>query len=202
MTHDGFVGTPDFASPEQYDHYTLYVRSDLYSQGGNVSNLMMEFAGADIAEIIKFWVGGDKKVQLRCAVASFKVDNGVASTNTLIVDTDDTYIGGTGQVSFRDETFDLKLTPLPKDFSILALRGPLKVAGTFENPDFGLEKGPLARKIGASVLLGLLNPLAAILPLIETGPGKDAPCAQLVANVEAAARGHKTAANAFMPRTP
>jgi uncharacterized protein involved in outer membrane biogenesis len=161
--------------------------TDLYSQGGEVSNLMMEFAGADIAEIVKFWVGGDRKVQLRCAVASFKVDNGVASTNTLIVDTDDTYIGGTGQVSFRDETFDLKLTPLPKDFSILALRGPLKVSGTFEKPDFGLEKGPLARKIGASVLLGLINPLAAILPLIETGPGKDAPCGQLVAQVHAAA---------------
>jgi hypothetical protein len=37
------------------------------------------------------------------------------------------------------------------------------------------------------VLLGLINPLAAILPLIETGPGKDAPCGQLVAQVHAAA---------------
>jgi uncharacterized protein involved in outer membrane biogenesis len=149
--------------------------TDLYSEGGQVSNLMMEFAGADIAEIIKFWVGGDQKVQLRCAVASFKVENGVASSQTLVVDTDDTYIGGSGQASFRDETLNFKLVPLPKDKSILALRGPLKVAGSFEHPTFGLEKGPLARKIGASLLLGLINPVAAILPLIETGPGKDAP---------------------------
>src|SRR6185369_7712834 len=78
-------------------------------------------------------------------------------------------------------------TPLPKDKSILALRGPLHAGGTFANPKIGLEKGPLARKIGASVLLGLLNPLAAIIPLIETGPGKDANCGQLVAAVQASA---------------
>jgi uncharacterized protein involved in outer membrane biogenesis len=167
--------------------------TDLYSAGGKVSNLMLEYAGADIAEIIKFWMGGDQQVQLRCAVASFKVDHGIAASRTLVVDTDDTYIGGTGQLSLRDETLDLKLTPLPKDKSILALRGPLKVAGTFEHPTIGLEKGPLARKIGSSILLGLLTPIAAILPLIETGPGKDAPCAQLVAEVQAAAGATKTA---------
>jgi hypothetical protein len=43
------------------------------------------------------------------------------------------------------------------------------------------------------VLLGLINPLAAIIPLVETGPGKDAPCAGLVASVEAAAKGQKVA---------
>jgi uncharacterized protein involved in outer membrane biogenesis len=107
------------------------------------------------------------------------------------VDTDDTVIGGTGSVSLRDETLDLTLTPLPKDFSILALRGPLRVTGSFADPKIGLEKKALARKIGASVLLALITPLAAILPLIETGPGKNAPCADLLGVVEAAARGGK-----------
>ena len=166
-------------------------RADLYSGGGEVSNLLLEFAGADIAEIVKFWVGGDQKVQLRCAVASFKVTDGLATSEALVVDTDDTYIGGAGSVSLKEETLDLTLTPLPKDFSILSFRGPLRVTGSFAEPKFGLEKKALARKIGAAVLLGLINPLAAILPLIETGPGKNAPCADLLVTVEAAARGRK-----------
>jgi len=41
------------------------------------------------------------------------------------------------------------------------------------------------------VVLALVNPLAALIPTIETGPGKNirAPCADLVASVQANVRG-------------
>ncbi len=32
----------------------------------------------------------------------------------------------------------------------------------------------------ATIALGLVNPLLALLPLIDAGPGKDSDCAQLV----------------------
>jgi uncharacterized protein involved in outer membrane biogenesis len=169
-------------------------RIDLVSRGGEMSNLLAEFAGFDGAEIIKFFVGGDKNIQLRCGIAAFNVKDGVMVSEALVIDTDDTYIGGEGTISLRDETLDMKLTPLPKDVSILSLRGPLRVRGTFADPQPGLEKRSLARRVGAAVMLGLVNPLLALLPTIETGPGKDksAPCGELIqslkANIEGGAK--------------
>jgi serine/threonine-protein kinase len=36
LTRDGFVGTPEFASPEQFEHCPLDVRSDIYSLGATL----------------------------------------------------------------------------------------------------------------------------------------------------------------------
>jgi uncharacterized protein involved in outer membrane biogenesis len=166
-------------------------RIDMVSRGGEMSNLLAEVAGLDGAEIVKFFVGGDKNIQLRCGVAAFNVKDGVMASEAFVIDTDDTYIGGEGTISLRDESMDMKLTPLPKDVSILSLRGPLRVRGTFTDPEFGLEKRSLARRIGAAVLLGLIHPAAALLATVETGPGKNkaAPCSELIASLEANVKG-------------
>src|SRR5262249_41718497 len=36
LTRGGFVGTPEFASPEQFEHSPLDVRSDIYSLGATL----------------------------------------------------------------------------------------------------------------------------------------------------------------------
>lgn len=159
----------------------------MYSTGGKISNLIVEAAGLDVAEVVKFWVGGDRTAELRCAVASFNVKDGLMKSEVFIIDTDDTFFGGEGAISLKDETIALKITPLPKDKSPMSLRGPLHVRGTFADPALGVDKKTIAARIGGAVLAGLINPLLAILPLIETGPGKDkaAPCGDLVPSLEA-----------------
>ena len=59
---------------------------------------------------------------------------------------------------------------------------------TFAHPAFGLDRPTVAVRAGAAVLLGLIDPPAAIIPLIETGPGTDAPCPDLVQSLEARLR--------------
>jgi AsmA family protein len=159
---------------------------DLVSGGGEVSNLVMEVAGLDAGEVLKFFIGGDQTIQLRCGIVAFGVEDGVMASKVIVIDTDDTYIGGEGVVDLRQERMDLRFVPLPKDVSILSLRGPLRARGTFADPDIGVEKSSLARKAGAAIMLGLVNPLLALIPTVETGPGKDAhaPCADLVAELE------------------
>lgn len=143
---------------------------------GRISNLLMEIAGIDGAEIIKFFMQGDENVQLRCAAAAFDVKDGLMSSRAVVFDTSDTVIYGSGAISLATEAMDFTLRPYPKDMSILSLRSPLKVGGTFAKPKAGPDKGALAARGAFALALGAVNPLLALAATIETGPGENASC--------------------------
>ncbi len=153
---------------------------------GRISNLLLEFAGLDGGEIIKFLLRGDRNVQLRCAAAAFDVRRGVMASRTIVLDTADTVIQGSGTVSLAEESMDLVLRPAPKDASILSLRSPLKIGGTFAAPRAGPDKAALAGRAGIALALGAVNPLLALAATVETGPGVDADCPQVLALARAA----------------
>jgi len=147
---------------------------------GKVSNLLLELAGLDIAESLKFLLGKDRSVRLRCAYADFGVDEGVARTCSLAFDATDTLILGEGSISLRDEDLDLVLRPRPKDVSPISLRVPLEVRGTFKDPKLSSQPGPLVARAAVAAALFAIAPPAALLALIETGPGNDVGCRPLV----------------------
>ncbi|MEH3087046.1 MAG: AsmA family protein [Xylophilus ampelinus] len=145
---------------------------------GRFSNLLMEFIGLDGGEVIRFFVRGDREVRLRCAAASFDVKKGVMTSKAIVFDTSDTVVYGDGRIDLGDETLALVLRPQPKDVSILSLRSPLKIGGTFADPSAFPDTGALAGRAAAAVALGIINPLLALAATVETGPGKDADCGQ------------------------
>ncbi|MEO6319343.1 MAG: AsmA family protein [Polaromonas sp.] len=147
---------------------------------GEISNILLEFMGLDGGEVIKFLLRGDRNVLLRCAAAAFDVKQGMMSSRAIVLDTSDTVITGQGQISLRNETLDILLKPQPKDMSIFSLRSPLRIGGTFADMSAGPEKAALAGRAGLTLLLGAINPLLALAATIETGPGVDADCADVL----------------------
>ena len=143
---------------------------------GRISNLLIEYAGIDIAEALKFLIVGDQVIPIRCAFADFKVTQGVMDSRRLAFDTTDTVIYGEGSVSLRDEKLDLRLKPQPKDRSFLSLRAPLLVSGTFKDPDFRPDYKRVTLRGIAAAVLGSIAPPAALLAVFESGPGKDISC--------------------------
>jgi uncharacterized protein involved in outer membrane biogenesis len=143
---------------------------------GHVGNLIMELAGLDVAESLKFLFTGDKQIPLRCAWGDFNVANGVMTSQQLAFDTTDTLILGEGTVDLKQEKLDLLLRPRPKDISILALRSPLRIGGTFKDPSFRPDFKALGVRGAIAITLGSIAPPAALLATIETGPGKDSNC--------------------------
>ena len=143
---------------------------------GEISNLLVELAGIDIYEAVKFLIGKDRKVPVRCAFADFGVKQGVMDARALAFDTTDTIIVGRGTIDLGEETLDLELRPRPKDRSILALRSPLHVGGTFADPSFRPDFARLGLRGAIALALGSIAPPAALLATLELGPGEDSNC--------------------------
>jgi len=134
----------------------------------------------DLARAAQLLLKGDEKAAIRCVVADFVAEDGRLAAKTLVIDTDAEKIVGGGNIDFAKERYDLTLNAESKRPSLLALRGPIVVDGSFSAPQVHPAVGPLAARIASSVALGALNPLAALLPLIDTGGSKDADCRGLM----------------------
>jgi hypothetical protein len=151
--------------------------------GGQMSNLALELLGLDAGEALRFLIGRDRQVAIRCAVADFAIRHGTMETRTFVFDTTDTAILGGGTIDLDQRTIDFTLRPRPKDMSFLSIRAPIHVTGSLLKPDFQPDMSAVIRG-GAAVLLGALALPAAIIPLIETGPGQDSDCRALIDQVE------------------
>lgn len=157
----------------------------LHMRDAAISHLAVEAAGIDLAQALGMLFKGDDALPIMCNVADLDVVKGVARPKVFVLNTRDSTVWIDGTVSFRDEALDLRAVVSPKDFSPLTLRAPLHVRGTFGKPAVSIEMGKLAGKAAAAGLLALLNPLAAIIPFIDTGSKDEArkadeSCANLV----------------------
>ena len=155
--------------------------------GGQISHLVLAAASLNGGRLLQLALGGDRPSTIRCAGVALNIDNGVGSLNPFVFDTEHVRIEGDGQVNFKQERFALELRPQPKKPHVLSVRGPLHVRGSFTDVDISLDSSVAARA-GAAVALALVNPLAALIPLIETGGGEDSHCGEVLAPVAGAAQ--------------
>jgi hypothetical protein len=148
---------------------------------GTISKLLLEEMGLNIGSIIVTKLFGDEPVQLNCLATDFDVSNGLMKTQTFVADTEEARVVVGGTISLGNEQMDLKLDPQTKGVHLLSLRSPIYLRGTFHQPDIAIDKKTVAMKAGSALALGAIAAPAALLPLINMGPGKDSNCARLLA---------------------
>jgi AsmA protein len=155
---------------------TLDGEVSIYIHKGTISHLVVEALGLDIAQGLGLLLTGDKPLPMQCAVMDLSAKNGIATPKVALIDTPVTLVLINGTVDLAKETLDLKLAAKPKNISPFTVRSPIHVKGSFKNPDVSVEKTPIVARVLGSVALAFVNPLAAILPFIDTGSGEKSPC--------------------------
>jgi uncharacterized protein involved in outer membrane biogenesis len=175
----------------------------LMSRRGDASALAIVLSNLDLARAVPLLLTKrDEKAPIRCVVAGVEADNGRLSTRSLVVDTAAEKIIGAGTVDFKAERYEVKLNAHSKKPSLLALRGPILIDGSFKSPRVHPAVGQIAARVGAAVALGALAPPAAILPLIDFGHATDADCDGLMREaVNSVEPGRGAAVASQRPRT-
>ena len=143
-----------------------------------------KLAGADVFSGMAQMLRGtnSQPALLRCAVARFKVQDGLLKSDASIgAQTSVTNLRGGGVISMPDERLDLVFRPWPREglgLSATALTGAMAVHGPFTQPEIDLTGEAIWRTgvtAGAALITGGLSLLAQ--GLMERARGDD-PCAQ------------------------
>jgi uncharacterized protein involved in outer membrane biogenesis len=111
----------------------------------------------------------------------FAITDGVMHARSFIVDTEEALLNVSGTIDLAQERLDLTLRPDSRGLRVFSLRAPLYLRGSFEQPSVSVDKGVLALRAGAALALAVVAPIAALLPLINTGPGQASECGKLLA---------------------
>lgn len=143
---------------------------------GSFSKILLEEAGLNVGNIVLGKLFGDRQIKLNCLAADFGIERGIVDTRTFLFDTEEARVPMTGRINLRDEMLDLTLRPEQKGLRILSLRAPIYATGSFARPEVSVDKGVVAARAGGALALGLLAPVAAVLPLVAA-PSADADAA-------------------------
>ncbi|MEX2124599.1 MAG: AsmA family protein [Woeseia sp.] len=99
---------------------------------------------------------------IRCAVVDFSVDEGLARSQQMIMDTGAFNLYGRGEIRLGEQNLDIELVPHAKDFSLVSMRLPFRIHGPFDNVRFETDMG---------------EGVASLLTPIELGREDDSNCA-------------------------
>jgi AsmA family protein len=155
---------------------SLNGRVEVIGGEGRIDSKLLGAADTGVLDMFSRWGDAEKDLQLNCAVVRLPVQEGVAASEAILLDTGTVTVGGEGRMDLRDETLDFRVTPQAKQASLLSLAVPFRIAGTLRQPEIGPD--PLGTAVGVAKVAGLfLNPLVAgATLLIDSQTADRNPC--------------------------
>ncbi|MBW2013919.1 MAG: AsmA family protein [Deltaproteobacteria bacterium] len=149
--------------------------------GGSINQKAIKLLGTDLSSGLLQLLNPLKKdenyTKINCFAGGFDINNGLAQSNALVLDTPEVSVVGYGKIDLKTEEIDLALKPSPKkgvginglakfSLSFGELTKTLKLKGTLSKPSLSIDPTgsmiTLGKAIGGVVLFGPFG-LAAVL---------------------------------------
>lgn len=148
-------------------------------EGGQLSNLVVELLGLDVAQGLGFFISGDEPTPVRCIIGNFGVSNGMMDVRRFVIDTGDSNVKGKGNINLKNEEMDLTLQTFAKDNTLVSLNSPIRLTGTLKKPSVNLNVTNIAARGAVAAAASLIAAPVALIAFVEKGLGRDSPCAAL-----------------------
>lgn len=143
------------------------------------------------ARAFNLWGGGlinallptldpSSQTTLNCAIADFKIEDGIAQTDPLFVDTKRVTVAGQGKIDLIQSTINVQLKPKAKQVALLDVSPAVNIKGPFTKPAIGVDTLSLGTQLGG-LLLGTVNPAFLVFSLTDLGLNEQHPCHQFIA---------------------
>jgi hypothetical protein len=163
----------------------------LIMAGGQINEVIVALIGLDLGEVLALLLTPDRLEQagmmpIRCFVADFHVQEGVMRAEALVLDTRDSAITGAGEIDLGAEALSLELVANSKDPSVPIAGTPVRIEGTFKDPEVDALTPELGARALAALGLGVVLPVVgAVLPFIQPGEAEDEDCGDLIESAAA-----------------
>lgn len=126
--------------------------------------------------VMSVWRHYGEAGNLNCGAVDFGIQQGIATSNTFLLDTQVGYLKGEGTINLGTEQIDFLLTPKPRDPSLFSLATRLRVSGSVLDPTVRPDTKSLAVK-GAKALSALVvGPAGLLAPFVSLGAPDQHPC--------------------------
>lgn len=143
--------------------------------------------------------------KVNCFVCRFDVNDGLADSTALVIDTDQMSVIGDGTVNLGTEKLNVGIKPSPKEgvggvgLSLTELARPFRLGGTLARPSLEIDPTGTALIIGKGAGgVALFGPLGIAAALLSTSPTDENPC---LTAIEAAEKGVKVSRPSAVEKT-
>jgi len=126
--------------------------------------------------VMSVWRSYKEAGNLNCGVVYFDIQQGVATSNTFLFDTQVGYLKGKGNINLATEQIDFLLSPHPKAVSLFNLKTKLRVSGSVMDPTVRPDAKSLAIQGSKALSTLVLGPAGLLGPFVSRGARNQHPC--------------------------
>jgi hypothetical protein len=140
----------------------------------------LRYFGLTGANLVQWLFAGAplrSSTDLRCFVARFGISRGVATSQSLFMDTSLVRSTGSGTLNLVDGTIDVLVHPRPARPELVRLTTPYRIVGPLSDPSVEVSRVGLAGRAIGELALSPINLLGSLTSLVsDWGSDQENPC--------------------------